>query len=113
MSCPLQCPGCGASQGSADCIICVPTQGLPVSGIARRRRRAILEVFYVVEAGGVGPTSAPHSKQLIDSAKLKSVMIRIIFRSWHNPVTKCFKSGPYSLLRTSHTSQSGFHIREL
>ena len=42
----------------------------------------------MVEAAGVGQASAPHSKQLIDSAKLKSVMIRIIFRSWHNPVTK-------------------------
>jgi hypothetical protein len=41
----------------------------------------------LVEAAGVGQAPQPQSKQLIDSEKFKSVMIVIIFRSRHNPVT--------------------------
>jgi len=41
----------------------------------------------LIEAAGVGQTPQPQSKQLIDSEKFKSVMIVIIFRSRHNPVT--------------------------
>jgi len=58
-----------------------------------------------VEAAGVGQISPAQSKQLIDSANVKSVMIVIIFRYWNNPVTKCFWRGPWILFRIFHSSQ--------
>ncbi len=63
----------------------------------------------VVEAAGVGRTPDPQSTQIIDSAKCKSVMIVIIFRSWHNPVTKWVQLGPCSLLSTFPHFPIRFH----
>jgi hypothetical protein len=53
-------------------------EGLMHAGLTWQREK----IRKLVEAGGVGPALAPHSKQLIDSANLKSVMISIIFKSW-------------------------------
>ncbi len=66
-----------------------------------------------MEAAGVEQPPLPQSKQLIDSEKFKSVMISIIFKSWHNPVTNGHKSGSYALLRTSILPNSVFTIRAL
>jgi hypothetical protein len=82
-------------------------EGLMHAGLTWQREK----IRKLVEAGGVGPALAPHSKQLIDSANPQICHDSHHFQILANPVTKWSRAWNLPASKHSHTSQPEFAIR--